>query len=78
MRRLGDGGEGHDGERHTGNVIEKGAQECAFYLAADEGERDDANGERHETHEENVDVNIMLHRGALLSLPGRKTRRDQR
>ena len=51
-----DGGEGHDGERHVGDVVEEGAQEGVFDLPADEGERHEADGDGHGAHDEQIEI----------------------
>ena len=61
LRSFGDGREGHHGQRHIGDIEQEGPQEAVPDLLADQRQRDDADGDGHGTHDEQVDVDVMIH-----------------
>ena len=52
----GDGREGHNGQRHIGDVVEKRAQECAADGLSDQCQRQDTDEIGRERHDENIEI----------------------
>ena len=63
-RRAGsmeDGRKGHDGKRHIGDIVEEGFQERVLDLFPYERQRENSDSERDGGHDQEVNIDVMLH-----------------
>ncbi len=59
--RMENGWEGHDGERHIGDIVEEGSQEGILDLLSYERQRENSDSERDGRHDQEINIDVMLH-----------------